>query len=677
MAGEQLASPLRAARQLRCAPGELPGAVRRRLQPAPAAAARAETKAEVALTEAAPRAAPPLALTGGRKQEGPSTDASLIFRRLQKLSLPYWTEAEEAGAARWKLAGVVALTLGTTAVRRGGVGAKFQEMLIKWAGALVSRLSLEWRQWMTTRLTADYFAGRAFYRVQVRRYRMVTHADVHAGALVDNPDQRIAVDVRIYPPLFAALLVYSVGGTAASVAIGRPLVGLNFQQEAREANFRYGLARLLGRRLAAAVANAVDILKASRNLSFFTSFYRFLISILPAAVIAPLYFRGEIEFGVINQSSSAFNHILSDVSLVVYQFEAIAGFSAVIDRLGEFTEVLDACRAAPEAAASLDSLAGSVGGSESEGEEGEAAAAAAAAAAPVGEAEAAAAAAAAAAAFTRESIRLVDAPPPPLPAAAAAGAGDGSGDGSGGGSLLDIEGLTLRLPTSGRALIRDLSLSGGWRRARRPYVVLGTLRDQLLYPTWAHPEAAEEGASSGGASSSSSLASGSSAASGGSPASSGGGSAASSSGGDGAGGAVAAADGAARPLPTDVELVAALRAVAMGPLVDRVGGNLDAVADWSSVLSLGEQQRLAFARVLLARPRLVLMDESTSALDTSNEALLYAALKRAGVTYVSVGHRPTLLRFHERVLLLAGGGGGWELLRAEEVTLEAVVEYMD
>ena len=42
----------------------------------------------------------------------------------------------------------------------------------------------------------------------------------------------------IYPPLFAALLVYSLGGTALSVAIGRPLVGLNFQQEAQEANFR-------------------------------------------------------------------------------------------------------------------------------------------------------------------------------------------------------------------------------------------------------------------------------------------------------------------------------------------------------------------------------------------------------------------------------------------------------
>jgi hypothetical protein len=52
---------------------------------------------------------------------------------------------------------------------------------------------------------------------------------------------------------------------------------------------------------------------------------RYLIQLLPAAVVAPLYFSGKIDFGVINQSQSAFNHILGDVSLVVYQFDALAG----------------------------------------------------------------------------------------------------------------------------------------------------------------------------------------------------------------------------------------------------------------------------------------------------------------------------------------------------------------
>ena len=74
-------------------------------------------------------------------------------------------------------------------------------------------------------------------------------------------------------------------------------------------------------------------------------------------------------------------------------------------------------------------------------------------------------------------------------------------------------------------------------------------------------------------------------------------------------------------------------------------------------LSLGEQQRLAFARVLVRRPQLVILDEATSALDLPTEALLYEALRRIEhVTYVSVGHRPSLLRFHESRLRLFGLG---------------------
>ena len=93
-------------------------------------------------------------------------------------------------------------------------------------------------------------------------------------------------------------------------------------------------------RLQAAVSNYLELLVASRNLDFFTSFYRYFIQLLPAAVVAPLFFAGKIEFGVVNQSQSAFGHILGDLSLVVYQFQSLAGFSAVIDRLGQFQEVM-------------------------------------------------------------------------------------------------------------------------------------------------------------------------------------------------------------------------------------------------------------------------------------------------------------------------------------------------
>ena len=71
------------------------------------------------------------------------------------------------------------------------------------------------------------------------------------------------------------------------------------------------------------------------------------------------------------------------------------------------------------------------------------------------------------------------------------------------------------------------------------------------------------------------------------------------------------------PKPTTEELVKVLQDVRLGYLLSRFG--LDSTCEWSSILSLGEQQRLAFARLLLAKPCLILMDESTSALDEDNE----------------------------------------------------------
>lgn len=85
---------------------------------------------------------------------------------------------------------------------------------------------------------------------------------------------------------------------------------------------------------------------------------------------------------------------------------------------------------------------------------------------------------------------------------------------------------------------------------------------------------------------------------------------------------------------------------------------LDLTADWATTLSLGEQQRLAFARALLAKPALVLLDESTSALDLDNEARLYERLVATGAAIVSVGHRDSLRQFHERQLSLGQGSDG-------------------
>jgi putative ATP-binding cassette transporter len=88
-------------------------------------------------------------------------------------------------------------------------------------------------------------------------------------------------------------------------------------------------------------------------------------------------------------------------------------------------------------------------------------------------------------------------------------------------------------------------------------------------------------------------------------------------------------------------------------LAARMGG-FDATPDWADLLSLGEQQRLAFARLLIHRPRFAVLDEATSALDRKNEVHLYGLLKQMGIHFISVGHRESLLDYHDRVLELKG-----------------------
>lgn len=96
--------------------------------------------------------------------------------------------------------------------------------------------------------------------------------------------------------------------------------------------------------------------------------------------------------------------------------------------------------------------------------------------------------------------------------------------------------------------------------------------------------------------------------------------------------------------------------------LQKLTGQLDAVDDWSRILSLGEQQRLAFIRILLLRPDIVFLDESTSALDEPREAQAYEILHQMlpQMAVVSVGHRSSLLNCHDKQLVLAGDGY-WKL----------------
>ena len=81
------------------------------------------------------------------------------------------------------------------------------------------------------------------------------------------------------------------------------------------------------------ISIAKDIIGVERNLEFFTSFYQYLTWILPIAVVAPDYFQGDIEIGVVQQAAAAFAQVLNDLSVIINEFESLSQFSASIDRL--------------------------------------------------------------------------------------------------------------------------------------------------------------------------------------------------------------------------------------------------------------------------------------------------------------------------------------------------------
>ena len=230
------------------------------------------------------------------------------------------------------------------------------------------RIGLLWRRWLTGNVVRAYLSKRAYLRLT-------------SDASLGNPDQRIAEDCRTFVTMTLSLLLMALNGTLTVIAfagvlwsisstlflvglayaaigslltvlLGRRLVDLNYQQADREADFRAMLihvrenaepiallhrereieTRLLDR-LAALIGNLKRIIGVNRNLGFFTTGYNYLIQIIPALIVAPLFMRRETEFGVITQSAMAFSHLLGAFSLIVTQFSAISSYASVLARL--------------------------------------------------------------------------------------------------------------------------------------------------------------------------------------------------------------------------------------------------------------------------------------------------------------------------------------------------------
>ena len=114
---------------------------------------------------------------------------------------------------------------------------------------------------------------------------------------------------------------------------------------------------------------------------------------------------------------------------------------------------------------------------------------------------------------------------------------------------------------------------------------------------------------------------------------------------------------------TDEEIKAALRDCELPQLAER----LEEVDHWGQRLSIGEQQRLAFARALLTRPDWLFLDEATSALDETMEKKLYTLMRErlAGTTLVSIAHRPSVAQFHDHRIELVPDSAGTRLVTGE------------
>ncbi|WP_320673488.1 ABC transporter ATP-binding protein/permease [Prochlorococcus sp. MIT 1341] len=471
---------------------------------------------------------------------------------------------------------------------------------------LVPRLGLLWRKWLSGRMLNRYMSNRAYY--------LLTPNDEEAEE-IDNPDQRISQDTASFTStslsvtveILAALLtffsfiivlwsissklalwllIYSFGGTALVIFASRKLVALNNQQLRLEADFRYGLvhirdnaesiafyrgekqeAKEAQRRLNGAIDNYNKLIVWEALISVIQRSYDYFSRFLPWLVIAPIYFARQVDFGVFGQAFIAFSQVLGSVSYIVNNIDRLAAFSASISRLEAFQGKVE------EISSDLTNVDTDNG-------------------------------------LQSESIVLKN--------------------------------IQLVPPQSERCLIKDLSLevgreqkvlvvgpsgcgktsflrlvSGLWPPYKgevqrpslsellfipqKPYMILGTLREQLCYPQDASRF-------------------------------------------------------------SNQHLRSVLEEVRLPEINDRYP-DFDVKQDWQRLLSLGEQQRLAFARLLLNSPSFVVLDEATSALDVSTERHLYKLLSNREMAFVSVGHRPTLRDFHDTVLEL-DGYGGWELFPA-------------
>jgi putative ATP-binding cassette transporter len=542
------------------------------------------------------------------------------------LAKPYWV-SEERGKGLLLLGAVIGLSLGAVylnvrfntwygdfwnavqekraddAYRLVGV---FTLLAMAYIAVVVYRfylrqmLEIEWRKWLNERYLRNWLGERAYYKLQL----------LDRGT--DNPDQRIAEDLRLFVEFtlrlglgllsavvtlvsFVAILwgisgalevagisipgymvwcalLYAVVGTWLTHMIGRPLIGLQFERQRYEADYRFALVRLrensegvalyggekeeldnFRARFTGVIANWWSIMRKQKQLGFFTTTYDQLAIIFPLLVALPRYFSGAIQLGGLMQISSAFGQVQGSLSWFIEAYTLFAEWKASVDRLTGFSASLEKVRAegdqldgerveAPERSIVIEDLELAL---------------------PQGKPL-----------LARTALELK--PGEHVLVTGPSGAGKST-------FFRALSGIwpywkgRIRLPRGARLLFLP----------QKPYLPIGALKRAVCYP-----------------------------------------------------------DDPARF--TDESVGATLAQVGLGHLA----ADLERNENWAQVLSGGEQQRLAFARALLTRPDWLFLDEATASLPEADQDRLYRLLKEqlAQTTFVSVGHRESLAAHHSRRL---------------------------
>lgn len=468
-------------------------------------------------------------------------------------------------------------------------------------------LQIRWRRWLTAQYLDGWLKDRVHYRLELKNYG------------TDNVDQRIQEDLNDYATLTLSLgldllssvvtlvtfahilwklsgpitiplgadgfvlngymmwvaLFYAVVGSWLTHRVGAPLTGLSFNQQRYEADFRFGLVRVReNAESIAAYAGEADEKRAltarffdvwnnfhklmtyRKRLTWFITGYHQMAIIFPIMVVAPRYFAGLIEFGIIFQTSSAFGQVQGALSWFVSSYSEIARWRATLDRLTSFHAAIEAART--EATSGQGIARENSAHKEF--------------------------------AFTDTTIQLPDGKVLLGHVSAVVRPGENTlvtGPSGIGKSTLfrALSGIwpfgsgVVKVPAAARVLFLP----------QRPYLPIGSLRDAVAYPT------AGQGFD-------------------------------------------------------DATLKEVLAACQLPEMAER----LNEVDHWAQRLSMGEQQRIAFARALLNRPDWLFLDEATSALDEAMERELYGLLRQRlpNTTLVSIAHRPSVGAFHQHRLAL-------------------------